>query len=63
VMNAANEAAVAAFLKDRVSFLGIADVVEGCMDAFSGRAAETLDDVFEIERETRERAERLISAC
>ncbi len=63
VMNAANEAAVAAFLKDRVSFLGIADVVDGCMDAFSGRAAETLDDVFEIERETRERAERLISAC
>ena len=31
IINAANEVAVDAFLKDKVSFLGMSDIIETCM--------------------------------
>lgn len=46
-MNAANEAAVAAFLQDRIGFYDITDVVGQCMERVGFIASPTLDDIFE----------------
>ena len=58
VYNAANEVAVAAFLAGEVSFPRMAGVVEETLDAAGGRAAATLGDVLEADREAREIARR-----
>ena len=60
VMNAANEAAVAAFLSERIGFTDIPRIVESCMDADPCEAADSIDAILEKERLTRERAERII---
>ena len=60
VMNAANEAAVAAFLSERIGFTDIPRIVERCMDADPCEAADSIDAILEKERLTRERAERII---
>jgi 1-deoxy-D-xylulose-5-phosphate reductoisomerase len=56
--NAANEVAVAAFLAGRLSFLGIADVVEAALDAADGAPARDLDDVVEADAAARRVAQR-----
>jgi 1-deoxy-D-xylulose-5-phosphate reductoisomerase len=56
--NAANEVAVAAFLERRLSFLGIADVVEAALDEADGSPARDLDDLVEADRAARRVAER-----
>lgn len=53
VMNAANEAAVAAFLQDKIGFLDIADIVEKAMNEFKPKSAPTLDEIIETDREVR----------
>jgi 1-deoxy-D-xylulose-5-phosphate reductoisomerase len=53
VFNAANEAAVAAFLDGRLPFLGIADVVADALAAADGEAARDLDDLLEVDRAAR----------
>ena len=53
-MNAANEAAVDAFLRGRLSFLGIAELVEEAMNAHRPVESPTLDDIFETDRWARE---------
>ena len=53
VMNAANEVAVAAYLKDRISFYGIADVIESAMSAHTVIAAPTLEEIAAADAETR----------
>ena len=45
-MNAANEAAVAAYLKDRISFYDIPDCVSRVMDGVDFVANPSLDDIF-----------------
>src|SRR5207247_559636 len=52
------EVAVAAFLAGRLSFLGIADVVEHALEAADGGAARDLDDLFEADAQARRIAER-----
>lgn len=54
VLNAANEEAVAAFLKDKISFLQIGEMVESALAHHSPVQIGSIEDVFEIERETRE---------
>jgi 1-deoxy-D-xylulose-5-phosphate reductoisomerase len=54
--NAANEVAVAAFLEERLPFLGIADVVEETLAAVDGTAASTLDELMEQDAEARRHA-------
>src|SRR4051812_45245579 len=49
VFNAANEAAVAAFLDGRLPFLAIADVVAEALDAADGAPARDLDELTEID--------------
>jgi 1-deoxy-D-xylulose-5-phosphate reductoisomerase len=53
VFNAANEAAVAAFLGGRLPFLGIAEVVAEALDAADGAAARDLDELTEVDRNAR----------
>ncbi|CCH03409.1 1-deoxy-D-xylulose 5-phosphate reductoisomerase [Fibrella aestuarina BUZ 2] len=53
IINAANEVAVDAFLHDRVSFLGISDVIEAAMQQVSFVANPTYDDYVATDKETR----------
>ena len=56
--NAANEVAVAAFLEERLPFLGIATVVEETLAAVEGAPARDLADLVEADSEARRLAER-----
>ena len=60
VMNAANEAAVAAFLQDRISFYQITDVVQECMAGAEFAASPGLDAIFETNEATLAKAEEII---
>jgi 1-deoxy-D-xylulose-5-phosphate reductoisomerase len=57
VLNAANEAAVAAFLGGRIGFLDIAHIVASVLDHFDPAAPVNLEDVVAIDAATRIRAE------
>jgi 1-deoxy-D-xylulose-5-phosphate reductoisomerase len=54
VLNAADEVAVAAFLAGRIGFLSIVSWLEEALGAHAARPIDTLDDVFEADRWTRE---------
>lgn len=56
-LNAANEVAVDAFLKRRLKFADIAEVVKEIMGTHRGRHLHGLEEVFEVDRETRREAE------
>lgn len=60
ILNAANEVAVDAFLKDRIGFLDIARLNETCMEQVAFIGSPTLDDYVETDRETRRFAESLV---
>jgi 1-deoxy-D-xylulose-5-phosphate reductoisomerase len=61
VLNAANEAAVAGFLAGRLRFTEIAEFVEQALDGLRFGDPASLDDVLEIDRETRARVEELMT--
>ncbi len=61
ILNAANEIAVEGFLTDKVSFLGMSDVVEKCLASISHVARPTLDDYVNTDKETRIKALEIIS--
>ena len=61
VLNAANEVAVAAFLADEVSFLGMADVVGECLERVPYLATPTLADYAATDAEARHAAAELLS--
>lgn len=48
-MNAANEIAVAAFLEEHCSYLGIAEVVEATMDACKVESVESIEQLLEVD--------------
>jgi 1-deoxy-D-xylulose-5-phosphate reductoisomerase len=60
VLNAANEVAVAAFLQDQVSFLGMADIVADCLERVPYLAAPTLADYAATDAEARRVASSLL---
>lgn len=60
IMNAANEVAVAAFLKERIGFLDIANVVERTMHTVSFIEKPTYDDYVATDKEARKYAEGLV---
>jgi len=62
VLNAANEVVVAAFLKDKIGFLEMSDVVEKCLETVTFIKKPTLDDYQETDLETRNKAKELILA-
>jgi len=60
IMNAANEAAVAAFLQDRIGFYDITSVVRECMDGVDFVADPDLETIFATNAEALIRAGELI---
>jgi 1-deoxy-D-xylulose-5-phosphate reductoisomerase len=56
VLNAANESAVAAFLRGEVGFLDIAAIVAEVLAQYEPPAPETLADVVAIDAEARQKA-------
>lgn len=60
VLNAANEVAVEAFLKGRIPFTAIVELVSRVLDAEPLRPMQTLDDVLETTRAAERRAASLI---
>ncbi len=55
-MNAANEIAVAAFLKNEIGFTGIPDIIEKVMLAHKVNICPCLDDIIEVDRWARSQA-------
>ncbi len=53
VMNAANEIAVEAFLKDRVGFYDIPRIIEKTLDKCDTSCDMSLDNVFEVDKQSR----------
>jgi 1-deoxy-D-xylulose-5-phosphate reductoisomerase len=60
VLNAANEVAVAAFLKDNIGFLEMSGIVERCLEKMSFIKHPSHEDYVETDKETRIRAMELI---
>jgi 1-deoxy-D-xylulose-5-phosphate reductoisomerase len=60
IMNAANEAAVAAFLREEIGFYDITDIVGECMAGADFAADPSLDEIFETNELTLARAAELI---
>jgi len=60
VLNAANEIAVHAFLRRRLPFLGIAEVVETALERLEPRPVRAFDSLYEADREARELAATLV---
>ena len=60
VLNAANEVAVEEFLKEKISFLGMSDVVERCLAKMNYVGSPGYDDYVETDKETRIKAMELI---
>lgn len=59
-MNAANEAAVAAYLEDKISFYRIAEIIEECMEKTSFIAGPTTEDILNTDEEAFNIANELI---
>jgi 1-deoxy-D-xylulose-5-phosphate reductoisomerase len=60
VLNAANEVAVAEFLKDRVGFLEMSDIVEQCLAKIDYIKTPSYDDYVQTDLETRKKAFELV---
>ncbi|HET6226813.1 MAG TPA: 1-deoxy-D-xylulose-5-phosphate reductoisomerase [Bacteroidia bacterium] len=60
VLNAANEVAVSAFLKDKIGFLEMSDVVEQCLQTISFIKKPSYEDYVETDKSTREHAKTLL---
>jgi 1-deoxy-D-xylulose-5-phosphate reductoisomerase len=63
VLNAANEVAVASFLRGRLAFTSIPRVVEQAMDGHPATAASTLNDVRTLDASARHYAEKLVASA
>ena len=59
-LNAANESAVAAFLRDEIPFYGISDIAAECMEKIPYIANPELEDIFETNSQARSMADWLI---
>jgi len=60
IVNAANEIAVDAFLKDKVGFLQMSDLIETCMSHINFIKKPTIDDYIETDKQTRAKALELL---
>jgi len=61
ILNAANEVAVNAFLNQQLPFLGIAEVVEKCLELMPHLAKPGLEDYITTHNQTTEKANQIIS--
>ena len=60
VLNAANEVAVAAFLRGQIGFTDIARVVENSLSKHSSSSLKTLDELLALDSRIRNQAQTLI---
>jgi 1-deoxy-D-xylulose-5-phosphate reductoisomerase len=60
ILNAANEVAVDAFLKDKIGFLEMSDIITYCMQTITFVEHPTLDDYIETDKVTRQTASNKI---
>ncbi len=60
ILNAANEIAVAAFLKDEIGFLNMPDLIENCMEKITFVPNPSYEDFVETDRQTRILASKLL---
>ncbi|HOX71320.1 MAG: 1-deoxy-D-xylulose-5-phosphate reductoisomerase [Dokdonella sp.] len=60
-LNAANEEAVDAFLRGRLPFLAIAEVIEACLARLPGTPTEHLADLLDSDLTARREAQRIIA--
>jgi len=60
ILNAANEIAVQAFLEDKISFLGIADLNEACLNKASFVQKPSIDDYVQSDLEVRNLAKSML---
>ncbi|MFY0683553.1 MAG: 1-deoxy-D-xylulose-5-phosphate reductoisomerase [Balneola sp.] len=56
VLNAANEVAVKRFLNKEINYIGIPEIVEGCLNKIGLSQDVEIDSLIEIDKETRELA-------
>lgn len=56
ILNAANEIAVEAFLKNQIGFLEMSDLVSTCLEKCTFVSSPTLEDYFSTDAETRSKA-------
>ena len=61
VLNAANEIAVQEFLKERISFLEMPEIVERCLEKIDFIARPVFEDYVNTDKETRIRALELVN--
>ncbi|KPM48428.1 1-deoxy-D-xylulose-5-phosphate reductoisomerase [Jiulongibacter sediminis] len=61
IVNAANEIAVDAFLKDKVGFLQMSDLIEKCMNRVNFVPKPSLEDYIKTDEETRRLATSMIN--
>jgi 1-deoxy-D-xylulose-5-phosphate reductoisomerase len=59
-LNTADEVAVIAFIEGRLRFLDIPEVVTEIVEGHQIRKMESLEDIFEVDRETRSKTRNLI---
>ena len=63
ILNAANEVAVAAFLKDHVRFIQIADLIARALDRVSPRPLDSIETCVDVDTETRRLVESWLPAA
>ena len=59
-LNAANEAAVAAYLHDEIPFYGISDIAGECLEKAPFIAEPGIEDIFRTDEQTRTLASRMV---
>jgi 1-deoxy-D-xylulose-5-phosphate reductoisomerase len=62
-LNAANEVAVHAFLKNQIAFLDIPKVIQETMTAYIPTPLATIEDVLEVDQWARRTAEEIMKTC
>ncbi len=63
ILNAANEVAVAAFLKGHVRFIQIADLIARALDRVSSRPLDSIETCVDVDTETRRLVESWLPAA
>ena len=62
-LNAANEVAVHAFLKNQISFLDIPKVIQETMTTYRPAPLSTIEEVLEVDQWARRTAEEIMRSC
>ncbi|MDT3778251.1 1-deoxy-D-xylulose-5-phosphate reductoisomerase [Nitrospira sp. MA-1] len=62
-LNAANEIAVDAFLKEQIAFLDIPRVIQETMNAYNATPVTSIEDTLEIDQWARRTATEMMKAC